>query len=71
MHVLALPAGAPNAGSLARRLAAAGVKVVLLADDASAEEAGRLAAEVHGAVFIGEEGLPEYLSELFGVSPSP
>ena len=55
----------------ARSAAASGAKVVVVAGEANAEEAGRLAAELQAAVFIGEEGLPEFLSELFGAAPSP
>ncbi len=74
MHVLIVPLGAPQAAALARRLAAAvpGAAVVLVAhDDATAGEAGRLTAELspgRAAVFIGEEGLEEFVQELFSGS---
>ena len=71
MDTVVVALGPPDAPARARAAAAAGAKVVLVADEAAAEEAGRLAAELQAAelqvaVFIGEEGLPEFLQELFG-----
>ena len=74
MHVLVIPLGAPHAAALARRLAATGAAIVLVAyDDATAQEAGRLAAELgpgRAAVFVGDQhdGLEDFLQELFSGS---
>ncbi len=60
--------------ALARRLAAGGATVLLVAGDAEAEEAGRVAADLEagpgrGAVFVTAGGdfepLVEYVEELF------
>ena len=56
---------------VARRLAAEGGTVVLLADQDTAEEAGRLASELEGgrpAVFIDPdpEAVAAFVGELFG-----
>lgn len=74
MSVLVIPLGAPDAAEIARRLAAAltGAAIVLVAhDDATAAEAGRLAGELgpgRAAVFVGEDGLAEFVQELFSRS---
>ena len=70
-HAVVIPADHPRAGALARRLAAPGLAIVFLAADgyrAAAEEAGRLAAELgpgRAAVFVGDDGLAEFVEELF------
>ncbi|MFP5318251.1 MAG: hypothetical protein ACLGI2_08145 [Acidimicrobiia bacterium] len=60
--------------ALARRLAEGGATVLVVAGEAEAEEAGRLAAEIQGAgraaVFLTRPGddvdpLVEYVEELF------
>ena len=68
--VAVIPLGAPSAGDVARRLSGDGFTVVLVADEATAGEAGRLAAELPGpgraAVYVGLDGLAESVRELFG-----
>lgn len=76
MHAIVIPVGTPRADALARRLAATGAAIVLVAPDndaPAAEEAGRLAAELgaaggRAAVFVGEDGLEDFLDELFRAS---
>lgn len=72
--VAVVPFG-PQADEVARRLSDGGFTVVLVADDGTAEAAGRLAADLPGrtAVFVGLEGLAEFVRELFdpAVSKKP
>ncbi len=66
--VAVIPVGTQGE-ELARRLSAAGIPLVLVADDGTAEVAGRLASELGGrvTVFVGIDGVVEFVQELFGV----
>ncbi len=59
----------PPVVEVARRVAAEGATVVLLADEATAEEAGRLAGELPGrpAVFVDPDpdAVAEFVRELY------
>lgn len=70
--VAVVAVGVPAAAELARRLAAEGFTVVLLADELTAAEAGRVATEIQSAtppgraaVFLGTDDLVAFVTELF------
>lgn len=61
-----------SSADVARRLAADGFTVVILADDATAAEAGRLATDIQtgdasgrAAVILGVDGVVAFVRELF------
>lgn len=70
--VAVVAVGVPGAAEVARRLAADGFTVVLLADEPTAAEAGRIATEIQSAtspgraaVFLGTDDLVAFVTELF------